>query len=356
MNFLRRHAFIIALIVIAGAARFAILLLSQTHVHSDEAIIGLMAKHISEGRYFPFYMYGQSYNAAAAWEAYCAAISFKLFGVGVIALKSCIVILSLICLLLFYKMALAIYDARTALFATLAFALAPSLLKWHFQVRGYSFYFLSIPILVILFWWIVTATTPKTGTFFLFGIASGLSICGLELSLTLVAALWLLLFLWRRMWIKSAMIALGGFLFGYAPAIVYNFIHDFANWETVFLDKTGGTAVLGLLRPANLYQIFGREMPRFFGPDTVLWYYPEKPWTGFVFYAVAVIGVVVALLPFVQRPLAAESLCFRQRCARGRKQRSYDARSHGRVFHPLPARTDSDPELFLRRLLFPVDS
>jgi hypothetical protein len=43
-----------------------ILLASQTHVHSDEAIIGLMGKHILEGRYFPFYMYGQPYNAGAA--------------------------------------------------------------------------------------------------------------------------------------------------------------------------------------------------------------------------------------------------------------------------------------------------
>jgi len=42
------------------AARFAILFASQTHVHSDEAIIGLMGKQtFLEGRHFPFYMYGQ---------------------------------------------------------------------------------------------------------------------------------------------------------------------------------------------------------------------------------------------------------------------------------------------------------
>jgi hypothetical protein len=42
--------------LVIAAARFAILLTSQTHVHSDEASIGLMGKHILEGRYFPFYM------------------------------------------------------------------------------------------------------------------------------------------------------------------------------------------------------------------------------------------------------------------------------------------------------------
>ena len=42
-------------------------------------------------------------------------------------------------------------------------------------------------------------------------------------------------------------------------------------------------------------------MPKFFGPDTVLWYYPEKPWTGFVFYGIALIAVGAVLLPFVRQ-------------------------------------------------------
>src|SRR5881227_1292133 len=105
---MRRHAFFIALLGAVAAARFAILFASQTHVHSDEAIIGLMGKHILEGRHFPFYMYGQPYNAGAAWEAYLAAIAFALFGVSVIPLKSCILVLSLLCLVLFYWMCLAL--------------------------------------------------------------------------------------------------------------------------------------------------------------------------------------------------------------------------------------------------------
>ena len=111
---MRRHALFIGVFILIAAARFAILLTSQTHVHSDEAIIGLMGKHILEGRYFPFYMYGQAYNAGAAWEAYLAAIAFAFFGVSVISLKSCIVVLSLLCLFLFYRMCLALYDQRTA--------------------------------------------------------------------------------------------------------------------------------------------------------------------------------------------------------------------------------------------------
>ena len=166
----RRHALFVGILVFFALARFAILFTSQTHVHSDEAIIGLMGKHILEGRYFPFYMYGQPYNAGAAWEAYLAAVAFALFGVGVVQLKGCIVVLSLLCLFLFYRSGCVLYDRCTAVFATVAFALAPSLLKWHFQVRGYSWYFLLFPVLTLLFASIESTSVPKGKTFLLFGL------------------------------------------------------------------------------------------------------------------------------------------------------------------------------------------
>src|SRR2546428_5503346 len=186
---MRRHALFIGMLIIVAAARFTILLASQTHVHSDEAIIGLMGKHILEGRYSPFYMYGQPYNAGAAWEAYLAAIAFTFFGVSVISLKSCTVVLSLICLFLFYRMCRALYDEGTALLATIAFALAPSLLKWHFQVRGYSWHLLSIPILASLFFSIQLSLAPKRRLLFFFGLAAGVSIWCFELAVPPVGAL-----------------------------------------------------------------------------------------------------------------------------------------------------------------------
>src|SRR5499427_11032006 len=195
---LRRHAFFIGLFVVVAATRFGILFASQSHVHSDEAIIGLMGKHILEGRHFPFYVYGQPYNAGAAWEAYLASVAFALFGVGVVPLKGCIVILSLLCLFLFYRMGCALYDRRTAVFATIAFALAPSLLKWHFQVRGYSWYFLSIPVPTHLLASIESTSIPKRRTLLLFGLASGLSIWCLELAVSVVAASLMQIILRRR--------------------------------------------------------------------------------------------------------------------------------------------------------------
>jgi hypothetical protein len=297
---MRRHAFFLGLLISVTAAWFLMLLASQTHVHSDEAIVGLMGKHIFEGRYFPFYMYGQAYNAGAAWEAYLAAIAFALFGVGVVPLKSCVLLLWLLGLLLFYWMCLKLYDWRTALLSTVLFALTPSLLKWHFQVRGYSWYFLSIPLLTILFLSQESAQTRRL-LFLLFGTVSGLSIWGLELGIAFNVALWLLILMRRGVVLGNILAALAGFCIGYAPVVLFNVTHHFANWRAV-LEKSGGSQPGSLFRSPTLSQIFLVEMPKFFGPDTVLWYYPETRTSGFIFYGIALLATGMAAWPFVRSP------------------------------------------------------
>src|SRR5947209_11971394 len=137
---MRRHRPFLLILALTAVGRFAILFWSQTHVTSDEAITGLMAKHISEGRYFPFYPYGIAYNASQSWEAYLAAIPFRLFGVSVTALKFPVVLLSLFCLALFYAMTIRLYSVRIATIASLIFACRPGCLKWHFQPLGLVFY------------------------------------------------------------------------------------------------------------------------------------------------------------------------------------------------------------------------
>lgn len=52
---------------------------------ADQAVVGLMAKHISEGRAFPLHFYGQSYLLAV--EAYLAAPVMWLLGPTEVALK-----------------------------------------------------------------------------------------------------------------------------------------------------------------------------------------------------------------------------------------------------------------------------
>src|SRR5262249_44801152 len=73
----------LALLVVARSAIFVFW--EQSFFDSDQAVIGLMAKHLSELRAFPVFMYGQSYILGV--EAWMAAPVFRLLGPSVAALK-----------------------------------------------------------------------------------------------------------------------------------------------------------------------------------------------------------------------------------------------------------------------------
>ena len=74
------------LAAIAILARSGIFIFrDQSYFDADQAVIGLMGKHLSDLRAFPLFLYGQNYILAV--EAWMAALSFKLFGVSIAALK-----------------------------------------------------------------------------------------------------------------------------------------------------------------------------------------------------------------------------------------------------------------------------
>src|SRR5204863_9575337 len=57
----------------------------QSGFDSDQAVVGLMAKHLAEGRAFPLFYYGQHYMLAV--EPWLAAPFFRIFGASVATLK-----------------------------------------------------------------------------------------------------------------------------------------------------------------------------------------------------------------------------------------------------------------------------
>ena len=78
-------------LVLARAAVF--LFWEQASFDSDQAIFGLMAKHIVEGRAFPMFIYGEQYLLAV--EAWLAAPLFALFGPAPAALKLTVVLVNI---------------------------------------------------------------------------------------------------------------------------------------------------------------------------------------------------------------------------------------------------------------------
>lgn len=79
-----------AVLVIARSAVF--LIWEQSGFDSDQAIFGLMARHLIEGRAFPVFIYGDNYMLAL--QAWFAAPLFAIFGQSVAILKAPVVLVN----------------------------------------------------------------------------------------------------------------------------------------------------------------------------------------------------------------------------------------------------------------------
>jgi predicted membrane-bound mannosyltransferase len=102
---------------------------------SDEATVGLMAKHIASGTNFPIFFYGQNYMGA--FEAYMAALLFAAFGVSLFTLKLVPTIFSIVLLFVVYFVAKRMFKARVAILST-ALVAVPSafFFSWALKARG----------------------------------------------------------------------------------------------------------------------------------------------------------------------------------------------------------------------------
>jgi hypothetical protein len=89
----------VAAIVLIRAAVF--LVSPEAYFDSDQAIVGLMAKHLSELRAFPVFLYGQTYMLGV--EAWLAAPLFVVFGPSPTALKLPLVAMNLVIALLLVR-------------------------------------------------------------------------------------------------------------------------------------------------------------------------------------------------------------------------------------------------------------
>jgi hypothetical protein len=78
-------------LVVARSAVF--LFFEQSFFDSDQAIVGLMAKHLIEGRAFPLFYYGQTYLLGV--DAWVAAPFFLVMGPTVVALHAALVFMNL---------------------------------------------------------------------------------------------------------------------------------------------------------------------------------------------------------------------------------------------------------------------
>lgn len=147
----QRWAYVVGLIAIAVVARLPQLLSPNLLLTGDEAVLGLMAKHVAQGKELPMFFYGQHYGFTLI-EELVGALSFTLFGVGAIPLKLAILAVWIVGIVfVFLALARLIGDARS-LWITSFLVLSPvwavpSMNAW----GGYQTAFTASAIL----WWML---------------------------------------------------------------------------------------------------------------------------------------------------------------------------------------------------------
>jgi hypothetical protein len=120
----RRIILAILLLVVLGRSAVFILV-PESYFDSDQAVVGLMAKHLAELRAFPVFLYGGTYMLGV--EAWLAAPLFAVFGVSATVLKLPLLAMNLVIAVLLvrtFEREMGLRPATAAL-AALPFVLPP---------------------------------------------------------------------------------------------------------------------------------------------------------------------------------------------------------------------------------------
>jgi hypothetical protein len=228
---LRAHRYplvAVGIIFIAATVRVGLLVAGWPGTDSDDATMGLMAKHILTRGEHPIFFYGQSYMGAV--EAYLGALMFALFGVSQLALKCGLVVLYAGFMAVMYALLAQLFDRRWALIGLVLLAFGADDMLYH-QLEAYGGYletlFFGALLLALATWLVRTGTAAKRArrllTFGMWGLAAGLGLWSDPLVAPFVAlsALVLVLLCWRDVRGRAGAIALLGLMLGVVPWIIY---------------------------------------------------------------------------------------------------------------------------------------
>ena len=189
----RRRERWIALAIVLGIVVFrsaVFVLRPESYFDADQAIVGLMAKHIAELRAFPVFLYGQTYMLGV--EAWLAAPLFAVAGASATALKLPLLVMNgtiAVLLLRTFEREMNLRPAAAAVAALLFVLPAPGLAAIFMDSSGGSLE----PFLYILLLWVTRERPLWCGLVFgigflnreftIYGIAALACIAALERTL-----------------------------------------------------------------------------------------------------------------------------------------------------------------------------
>lgn len=288
-----------ALFAVAAAPRVAMMFTVSRRLDADESIVGLMAKHISEGRGVPFFFYGQNYGGGHVIEALFAAPLFRAFGVSEWAVHLAPVVFSVATIFIVYIFVRRLYGVRAGFAAAALLSVSTPYLESSLKADGYIETIFLGALALLLFQNLEKAyregAANRVAAFAgLMGAALGLAWWSYDFALIYAAALGFLALRHGMMHPFRALVFAAGFLLGASPLIVFDLTHDFAHLRQVLEGGPGGTTG-GFDIVERVSALFTRELPAFLTPDCVHNFVYPVPW-----YAWAAAGVLaVAVLSLI---------------------------------------------------------
>jgi hypothetical protein len=238
-RFLTRHADRLALALLAAAALYRLLLIARgwPAIDSDEAIIGLMARHILTGDR-PIWFWGQHYMGA--FQAYFAALFFAVFGSSAFVLHLSVLLLTLGFLACVYLLGRAAYGPIAGLLTLgwLTFGPPMGVLRELMATGGYQDVLLFSALVLLGVWLRLRVAEPVPRgrrawisyllTYAGIGLFAGLGLWSdlLILPVLVVAGMTLVAVRRRELLHAGGAVLLLAFVAGGYPYISFNIAHQ----------------------------------------------------------------------------------------------------------------------------------
>ncbi|MBN1384655.1 MAG: glycosyltransferase family 39 protein [Elusimicrobia bacterium] len=271
---------IIFILVLVLIFRICFVFINSNFMHTDEAIHGLMAKHIITRGTLPVFSYEEEITGVL--YLYPAALSFMIFGVSNMAFKIIPVMISVIFVYLIYILGSITVNRKTGIIAMLFAGFCPPFLNM-WSVNACSEYITIITmgtLILILGIDIICDRHLKPNTaYLLLGLISGIGFWINPLIISYILTVFLLVFITDKKIFFKPVFALfiTGFLIGNAPMIIFNAssavraaggLDDSQNWLS-YITIFGETNVSILSKiatlPSKLREIAAVSIPIMIG-------------------------------------------------------------------------------------------
>jgi hypothetical protein len=220
-------------------------------IESDEAIVGLMARHILAG-HLPVWFYGQAYMGTL--EPATAALLFAVFGASPLVLKMVPFVWFCAFLVAHYQLAREIGGARVAHLATLLAAASPAFLTvWSLKSEGGYMALLclgTVALLLTIRLLVRGVTARRAGAL---GFVLGLAWWTQFLAIAYIVPIVLLLMVTRRreVWSRAAAVFVAAGVLGSGPFWIYNVLREWASLRMSAPDPAPfGSGLFGFIRTA----------------------------------------------------------------------------------------------------------